>query len=283
MKKIIDVNLDQDRLLIDSNITYAQVPGWLHQTTRDLHLSIIRHDKRFDEKKFPVIFWFSGGAWMDIDYNIHLANLIDYARKGFVIVDVEYRDSNKVRFPGQLQDVKAAIRYIKSQSEKYQIDTKKIIAMGESAEGYLATMLGVTNGIEKFDVGQNLNYSSNINLVVTWSGVVDPLTTMQSTLNDTHDLIYQNFLGKKPDQAPTLNKRANPLEYINSQTVPFFILHGTEDSIVPLINADRLNNKLSDNNIPTEFIVVRDAKHMDPRFWQPRITNLVTEFISQYI
>lgn len=283
MKKILDIDSTQDRLWIDSNITYTQVPGWLHQVTRDLHLSVIKHDKNFDGTKYPVIFWFAGGAWMDIDYNIHLANLIDYARKGFVVVDVEYRDSNKAHFPSQLQDAKAAIRYIKSQTEKYQIDPNKIVAMGESAGGYLATMLGVTNSLQKFDIGSNLEYTSDINLAIPWSGVVDPLTTMQSTTTDTHDIIYQNLLGKRPDQALTLNKRANPLTYINQQTVPFLILHGTKDVVVPLSNAEELSNKLTENKILNELIVIKDAQHMDQKFWQPDITNLITKFIYKNI
>lgn len=155
--------------------------------------------------------------------------------------------------------------------------------MGESAGGYLATMLGVTNELAKFDVGENLDYNSNINLAIPWSGVVDPLTTMQSTLDDNHDFIYQNLLGKRPDKAPTLNQRANPLSYINQNTVPFFILHGNADTIVPISNAEQLYDTLQKNNIPADFYTVEKAQHMDKRFWQPPITKLITTFIINNI
>ncbi|KRN99709.1 alpha/beta hydrolase [Companilactobacillus kimchiensis] len=268
MKHIIEVPIQQDPLIIDSDITYTQVPGWLGQTTRDLHLSIIRHPKRYDDRLYPVIFWFAGGAWMDVDYNVHLANLVDYAHQGFVIVSVEYRDSNKVKFPGQLEDAQAAINYLKKHAQDYQIDPQKIIAMGQSAGGHLASMLGVHH---------------NVNLAIPWYGVVDPLTTMNSNLTTSHELIYQNFLGKRPDVSPTLNDRANPLKFITDKTVPFLILHGLDDQIVPVSNSEQLYQKLLDNEVPVEMYLVRNAGHMDNRFWQPTITNLVINFINQYI
>lgn len=280
MKHEIELPYQPDILQIDSDLTYTQVPGWLNQTTRDLHLSVIRHQKRFDDHKFPVIFWFAGGAWMDVDYNIHLANLTAYAQKGFVIIDVEYRDSNKVKFPGQLEDAKAAIRYIKKNALKFQIDPDKIIVMGESAGGHLASMLGVTNGLKKFDVGDNLEFNSDVNLAIPWSGVVDPLTTMRSNLTDDHNFMYRNFLGKKPDQSQVLNDRANPLKYIDQQTVPFLILHGTDDSIVPVSNAEQLAQTLTEHKIINELYEVKDAKHMDPKFWRPEIRQLIVDFIK---
>ena len=104
MKKVINVAVERDGLWLDSDIVYAQVPGWLGNATRNLRLSVIRHFATGDDTKFPVIFWFAGGGWMDTDHNIHLPNLVDFARAGYLVVGVEYRDSNKVNFPGQLED-----------------------------------------------------------------------------------------------------------------------------------------------------------------------------------
>lgn len=283
MKHELNISNVPDLLQIDSNLTYAQVPGWLNQTTRELHLSVIRHQKCFDNHKFPVILWFAGGAWMDVDYNVHLADLTAYAKRGFVVVDVEYRDSNKTKFPGQLEDAKAAIRYLKKNAAKFQIDPTKIIAMGESAGGHLASMLGVTNDSEKFDVGDNLNFDSKVALAIPWSGVVDPLTTMNSNRTDDHNFMYRNFLGKKPDQSQILNDRADPLKYIDSKTVPFFILHGTDDSVVPISNAEELSQKLTEHNITNELYEIKGARHMDPKFWHPEITQLIVDFINNQL
>lgn len=283
MKKIIEVPITSDFLIIDSDITYTQVPGWLNKTTRDLHLSIIRHAKTFDDQKFPVIFWFGGGSWMDVDYNVYLANLVDYAKAGFVIVSVEYRDSNKVKFPGQLEDAKAAIRYIKKHAANFQIDPNKIIAMGESAGGHLTSMLGVTNDQPRFDTDDNKEFNSQINLAIPWYGVVDPLAAMQHNPTEGRKLVYQNLLGKRPDLSPTLDDRANPLKYIDDNTVPFLILHGTDDTIVPVSTSEELYQSLLDCHIKAELLEIKHAKHMDQRFWQPEVTQMVVNFIQRNI
>ena len=67
MKKTIDVKTVRDGLWMDTNVTYAQVPGWLGNTTRDLKLTVIRHFQNDSDKRYPVIFWFAGGGWMDTD------------------------------------------------------------------------------------------------------------------------------------------------------------------------------------------------------------------------
>lgn len=79
---------------------------------------------------------------------------------------VEYRDSNKVNFPGQLEDAKAAIRYMRANAAKFQADPDRFVVMGESAGGHLASMLGLTNGMTEFDFGDHLDVSSDVQVAV---------------------------------------------------------------------------------------------------------------------
>lgn len=281
MKKEININPSVDGLWLDSDITYTQVPGWLGQATRDMKLSVIR--PMDPSKKLPVIFWFAGGGWMDTHHNIHLPNLVDLARKGYVIVGVEYRDSNKINFPGQLQDAKAAIRYIKQNADKYGVDTEKIIAMGESAGGHLASMLGVTNGKGKLDVGGNREQSSDVNIAVSLYGVVSPLSAKQGSLTDDFDFVYRNLLGAEPEDAPELNAAADPKTYIDENTIPFLIFHGTKDAVIPVQDSHDLYEKLQENNVTSDFYEVSDAEHMDVKFLQPEVFEIIDEFIQEHL
>lgn len=283
MKYKVDIPLERDGLWLDSNLTYTQVPGWLGKTTRDLKLSVIRHFAKAGSKRFPVIFWFAGGGWMDTDHNIYLPNLVDFARRGFIVVGVEYRDSNKVSFPGQLEDAKAAIRYVRANADKFQANPKKFIAMGESAGGHLASMLGVTNGQKKFDVGNNLNVSSDIQAAIPWYGVVDPLTAKQGSTSNDFDFVYRNLLGAEPESAPQLDQQANPLTYINQQTVPFLILHGDQDVVVPFKDSERLYQKLIDNQIPADLYQIKNAGHMDLKFLQPAVFKIIEKFLVRVL
>lgn len=268
-------------LWLDNDITYTQVPGWLGQATRDLKLSVMRHMDV--SKKLPTIFWFSGGGWMDVHHNIHLPNLVYLAQKGYVIVGVEYRDSNKINFPGQLQDAKAAIRYIKEHAEKFGVDKDKVIAMGESAGGHLASMLATTNGVADHDVGNFKNQSSDVQVAVPLYGVVNPLSAKQGSATDDFDFVYRNLLGAEPEVAPELNAAADPITFIDENTVPFVIFHGTTDPIVPFEDSEKLYNALQEKGVESDFYVLPDVGHMDPRFLHPEVLDIIDDFLKKHL
>lgn len=283
MKHQIEVQPVRDGLWMDTNVTYTQVPGWLGNTTRDMKLTVIRHFQTDDDHRYPVIFWFAGGGWMDTDQNVHLPNLVDFANHGYIVVGVEYRDSNKVQFPGQLEDAKAAIRYMRANADRYQADPDRFAALGESAGGHMASMLGVTNGIKKFDKGPNLDYSSDVQAAVPFYGVVDPLTAKEGSASDDFDFVYKNLLGQEPEEAPELDAAANPLTYINDQTVPFLILHGTEDVVVPIKDSEKLYDTLQAHNVPADLYEIKGASHMDAKFLQPQVLNIVMDFLHKHL
>ena len=251
MKKVINVAVERDGLWLDSDIVYAQVPGWLGNATRNLRLSVIRHFATGDDTKFPVIFWFAGGGWMDTDHNIHLPNLVDFARAGYLVVGVEYRDSNKVNFPGQLEDAKAAIRYMRANAAKFQADPDRFVVMGESAGGHLASMLGLTNGMTEFDFGDHLDVSSDVQVAVPWYGVVDPLTAKQGSAS--------------------------------KKSVPFLILHGQQDQVVPVKDSEVLYEALNQAGVDADLYELETAGHMDVQFMQPAVFKLILEFLKKHL
>ena len=268
---------------MDTNITYAQVPGWLGNTTRDLKLTVIRHFQTDDDRRYPVIFWFAGGGWMDTDHNVHLPDLVDLAHAGYIVVGVEYRDSNKVQFPGQLEDAKAAVRYLRANADRFQADPNRFVAMGESAGGHLASMLGVTNGRRKFDRGDHFDVSSDVQVAVPFYGVVDPLSAKQGSATNDFDFVYRNLLGAEPEAAPDLDQAANPLTYIDQQTVPFLIFHGTDDKVVPVQDSERLYEQLIANQVPADLYILKGAEHMDVKFLQPQVLKIIEDFLTQHL
>lgn len=282
VKKIITVEHKRSGIWQDTDITYAQVPGWLGKATMDLKLTILRP---FEEQShpLPVILWFCGGGWMAVDNNIHLPNLVDFVRAGFIIASVDYRNSNQAVWPAQLEDAKAAVRYLKAHADHYQIDVNKIAVMGESAGGHLASMTAVTNGLRNFDVGEYLTQTSNIQAAVSWYGVVDPLSAKNNSKTADFDFVYRNLLGAEPEESPELDAEANPLTFITSKTVPFLILHGTEDKVVPLADDEKLYQALTDKGVPADLYEVKGAAHMDEVFMQPQITDIIIDFLKKHL
>ena len=283
MKKTLDVQTVRDGLWMDTNITYAQVPGWLGNTTRDLKLTVIRHFQTDDDRRYPVIFWFAGGGWMDTDHNVHLPELVDLAHAGYIVIGVEYRDSNKVQFPGQLEDAKAAVRYLRANADRFQADPNRFVAMGESAGGHLASMLGVTNGRQEFDQGDHLDVSSDVQAAVPFYGVVDPLSAKQGSATNDFDFVYRNLLGAEPEAAPDLDQAANPLTYIDRRTVPFLIFHGTDDKVVPVQDSERLYEQLIASQVPADLYILKGAEHMDVKFLQPQVLKIIEDFLTQHL
>lgn len=282
MKKVVKVEQERSGLWQDTNVTYAQVPGWLGHATRDLKLTVIRHFEQ-QPKKMPVIVWFAGGGWMDVDHNVHLPNLVDFARAGFIVASVEYRHSNLANWPAQLEDAKAAIRYLKAHADKYQIDKNQVIVMGESAGGHLASMTALTNNIAKYDKGAYLKENSVVAVAVPWYGVVDPLSAKKNSTSNDFDFVYRNLLGAEPEEAPQLDAQADPLSFVAQNQVPFMILHGTKDEVVPLNDSEQLYEKLSENHHTVDLIELEGAVHMDEAYLQPEISQLIVDFINEQL
>ena len=282
MKKIIPINIKRSGLWQDTNVTYTQVPGWLGHTTLDLKLTVLRHFEK-PNKLRPVIFWFSGGGWMVIDQNVHLPNLVDFVRAGFVVVSVAYRNSNQAVWPAQLEDGKAAIRYIKAHAKRYQINPKRIVVMGESAGGHLASMLAVTNGMRKFDVGEYLSENSNVQIAIPWYGVVNPLSAKKNSKSSDFDSVYENLLGGKPENNPKLVEQADPLHFISHRTPPFLILHGTNDVVIPVKDSENLYQKLLNEGVKADLIELNGANHMDEAFMQPEVFKIIINFLKKYL
>ena len=126
MKKVIQVAVKEPQYVVSTDVAFAQADAWFGHTVRDLKLDIIYPEHA---EKRPCIVWICGGAWLQMSVSAHLAYLCDLAREGFVVASVQYRTSNEAVFPAQLEDVKAAIRYLKAHSERYGIDPERFGAV----------------------------------------------------------------------------------------------------------------------------------------------------------
>ena len=120
------------------------------------------------EKKYPCIVWICGGAWKEMSTSAHLAYLSRLAMEGFVVASVQYRTSNQVIFPAQLEDIKAAVRYLRAHSEQYSIQEDAFGVMGESAGAHLAAMTALTGDRKEWDKGWYLDESSAVQAACTW-------------------------------------------------------------------------------------------------------------------
>ncbi len=218
MKKEIKVEVTKPGIWLDADLTYGQVPGWFGHITHDLKLSIIRPFAENDEKK-PCIVWICGGGWMQMDYNAHLPNLTYLAEKGYIVASVEYRCD--VQFPEHLKQIKMAIRYLRANSDRFNIDPNNIGVMGESAGGHLTGLVGTTGQTREFDEGDNLEYSSAVQAACPWYMIANLNTLIKRGPMDVE--IAKHMLGFNPLDDAEKNCKSKPCKLCRQQNTSVFI------------------------------------------------------------
>jgi acetyl esterase/lipase len=248
---------------------------------------------------FPVILSIHGGAFMECDKaDGQVMPMLEGLKRGYAVVAVNYRLSGEAKFPAQIHDVKAAVRWIRAEAARYGFDPSRIAAWGGSAGGYLATMLGVTSGVKELEdlsLG-NAEQSSDVQCVVDWYGPTDFLK-LDDWLNASgltprpgmeHNAPHSPeslLLGEQITKVPDLVKAANPETYITPATPPFFVQQGTTDTVIPVqcsINlAARLAQVAGSDTVQLELL--EGADHADPRFEAADNVQKVLDFLDKHL
>lgn len=205
--------------------------------------------------KLPVIVSVHGGAVMFGDKGDgQLTPMLEGIKRGYAVISINYRLSGEAKFPAQIHDVKAAIRWIRANAKTYGLELEKIAIWGGSAGGYLAALAGTSGRVKELEdltLG-NETYSSKVQAVVDWFGPMDFLQMdpqFKASGKGKPDHSEANspeskLMGRQITEIPDLVAKANPESYITKDDPPFFIEHGTNDNLVPAQQSEGLYNKL---------------------------------------
>ncbi len=245
---------------------------------------------------FPIILHIHGGAFAIGDKrDIHLLPFLEGIRRGYAVVSVNYRLSGEAIFPAGLQDIKASIRWLKANGEKYHLDGNRIAACGGSAGGNYAAMICLTADVSEFDDLSlvNTEYPCNVQAAVDWFGPTD-FSKMDEQLSESGfgpcDHNQENspesrYLGAKIPEIPVKVQLANPMTYIHENMPPILIQHGRMDSMVPvqqsIIFVQKLEKYVSHDRF--EFEIIENAGHGDPLFETEENMNKVFAFLDKHL
>jgi acetyl esterase/lipase len=201
-----------------------------------------------DEGKglFPVIVAIHGGAWaLGNKRDMQLVSMLEGLKRGYAVVSVGYRLSDEAKFPAQIHDCKAAIRYLRANGAEYHMDGERIGVWGPSAGGHLSALVGTSAGVKELEdlsMG-NASVSSSVLAVVDWCGPTESLLSMNEQLIESgigvpnhseEDSPGSILLGQKITEVPELVRFASPMSYVTPDIPYFLIQHGSEDPIVPV-------------------------------------------------
>jgi acetyl esterase/lipase len=282
-------------------------PAYTHHVRRrylDIPYANLSLSQRLDvflpdegEGPFPVILSIHGGAFMGCDKaDMQVLPMLEGLTRGYAVVALNYRLSWEATFPALVQDVKAAVRWVRGNAGWYYLDPERIAAWGGSAGGYLSAMLGVSAGIpelEDLSLG-NPEQPCNIQAVVDWYGPANflkmdeqlsasGLSPVEGTEHSGENSPESWLLGGVITGIPELVKAANPETYIRENAAPFLIQHGVVDPVVPVQQsvglAENLRHVCGDNRVVLELF--EGFEHGDPRFGSPVNVKRVLDFLDQ--
>lgn len=196
---------------------------------------------------FPAVLVIHGGAWHEGGREENHRYLAALARHGYVAASPQYRFCPKDTFPAQLEDVKAAVRFLRSNAKSLKVDPDRIAAMGFSAGAHLALLLGMTGPADGFDGPAAKGVpSARVEAVVDFYGPVD-LTARN--FSDTAKGFVACLIGADAAGKPELAARASPITYVGAGDAPVLAFHGAKDDLLPPAQAFALMEKLSDAGV----------------------------------
>ncbi|MCR9199232.1 MAG: alpha/beta hydrolase [Planctomycetaceae bacterium] len=231
----------------------------------------------------PVVVWVHGGAWRaGSKDSVPVKDLLQH---GFAIASVDYRLSPVAKFPAQVHDIKAAIRYLRGTAEDHGIDSHHISIAGASAGGHLAALVGVTNGHAALEgrLGSFLESSSDVEKVVSFYGA----SNLESILGQStpHGLRVREpalnlLLGEDGQERKRLANLASPVSHVDAHDPPLLLIHGDQDPQMPINQSHELHGKYKQRGLPVQFDVVHGGAHGGRAFFQEAQMRRVAIFLK---
>lgn len=239
----------------------------------------------------PLIVHIHGGGWMGGDkYPCACAIL---AAHGYVVASIEYRFSQIAKFPAQIQDCFAALRWLRGNAASYHIDTDRVGVIGGSAGGHLAALIGTAGGKGIFPpIGEHRDQSERVQAVCDIFGPSDFTSVMKqaevveavkfliefNTPRDPYSQLIGTALGDNE-----ASRAVSPITYIDEENPPFLILHGTHDPVVPFAQSEELAAKLRKAAVPVWLQSIPGGSHGGPGFAKPEVKRLIQDFFDKFL
>jgi acetyl esterase/lipase len=231
----------------------------------------------------PLLVWLHGGAWERGSKSpMPLERLVE---RGFAIASVDFRPASVAPFPAQVHDIKAALRFLRSQADRLGYEATRIGILGASSGGHLAALVGTTNGRRDLegDLGEHRDTSSDVQAIVSYFGASDLTTILaQSTPFGLgiRTPALKAFLGALPEENEAVAKLASPVFQVDSSDPPLLLLHGDQDPQMPINQSHELEGAYEKLGLDVGLIVVHGAAHGGNAFYDAERIERVATFLN---
>jgi acetyl esterase/lipase len=228
----------------------------------------------------PVVVWIHPGGWQQGSKELCPAVLL--VAKGYAVASINFRLAQDAAFPAQIEDCKAAIRWLRASAVKYRLDAAHIGVWGASSGGHLASLLGTTGRVKELEgTGGNLQQSSRVQAVVDWFGPTD--FTMPYKLDSEAASVVALLIGRADAKNQEKLRRASPVSYVDRDAAPFLIMHGAEDDVVPVAQSELLAAALKKAGVEANLVIIKGSGHGGIEFGTTENWNLIEAFFAKHL
>ncbi|MCE5255025.1 MAG: alpha/beta hydrolase [Actinomycetia bacterium] len=248
------------------------------------------------EGPFPVVVDIHGGGFeLGDKRDPHILAFLRGLERGYAVASLNYRLSGEATFPAGLQDVKAAIRWLRAHAAEYHLEPSRIAACGASAGGNYAAMVCVTGGVPVFDDPSlgNIGYPCDVQAAIDWFGPIDFLTMdeqlaasgLEPCDHSRPESPESRYLGAPVMEVPERARLASPMTYVGNDMPPILIQHGTADNLVPFQQSVEFARAIEERagRDKCELDLFEGWGHDDPRFSSDENLARVFDFIGRHL
>jgi len=246
-----------------------------------------------EKPAYPVVVVIYGSAWFSnrskgSDLPTLGKALLD---AGFAVVMPNHRSSADAKFPAQINDIKAVVRFVKANAKKYQFENSFVGITGSSSGGHLSALAGTSGLVKQFsvgtatadlegNVGPYTKFSSSVNAVVDWFGPTNFLimdSCGSSMKHNAPNSPESSLIGGPIQDNKDKCVLANPITYVDPKDPPFLILHGDKDPLVPHYESEILFNALQKVKVPSQLVIVPNGQH-GPGLFKDEYYKMMVDF-----
>lgn len=228
----------------------------------------------------PLVVWIHGGGWRR-GSKTHCPAL-PLVQHGYIVASINYRLSERAKFPAQIEDCKAALRWLRAHAKKYHIDPKRVGVWGDSAGGHLAALLGTSGDVKELEGKEgNSDQSSRVQAVIDWYGPSDFLHLDRAL--DRPDSPVSHLLGGPVEENKDKARQASPVTFVSKDDPPFLIMHGDKDRLVHINQSERLAEALKKAGVKVSFKRIEGAGHGGREFFSDENRKLVLDFLDRHL
>jgi len=258
-----------------------KAPGKTSRELRDLAYVLGGHERQTldlylpgkPDRSVPLVLWVHGGGyragskWSDL--GLPHAPPVALVADGFAVASIGYRLSEHATFPAQIEDCKAAVRWLRAHAAEYGLDQARFGAWGPSAGGHLVSLLGTSGEVKELEtLPENAGVSSRVQAVCDWFGVSDFLlldshahASGGNVMHDAADSPISQLFGGPIQERREAVRRANPMTYVSADAPPFLIVHGARDTTVSVLQSKLLHEALRKAGVDSTLDIIPDAGH----------------------